>query len=697
MCARLLAAAAALLLAGTSGAFAHQAPAGGNPAAAAQAAQEAAAAKLVKPPADARKWVITSGPGQIHGSAQSWTTPDGTRWSRDSLLLRGLRNETEQQMRIDADGSLQSLAVNGFTFQGDATERFDAATGTFSTPVDRGSVAGAPPGGVYVPYGGTADFNFWFIEKLHAAPGRTLALLPGGRASMAPLTRLTVTGPGGARKDIEAWAVTGIGLAPLPVWMDGARVFGVATFLNVLPAGWEDNAPAMTKAQDEALARRTPEIARAIARKPTTPVVFRNVTLYDSVARSFVPGVSVWVEDGRIARVAPAAQMPVPADIAVIDGTGKTLLPGLWDNHMHYGGDETGPLLLSMGVTSVRDPGNRPETSTARKARIDRGELLGPRILPMMLLDGPGPLSAQVAVVVKDEAEALAAVDRAKSMGFAGVKLYGSLDPKLVKPIAERAHAHGMRVAGHVPRTMRPIEAVRAGYDELTHINWVMMQMMPEAVIQESNGLARFYGPGRYAADVSLKAPEVQAYLDELKARGTDVDVTLAIFEGGYCYGNGQMGPSYAPYADIVPPSVRRQFLSGGFAETPELSRERMCASYGRLAELVTELYRKGIPVLAGTDGFGVELIRDLELYQKAGMSAGEALAAATIIPAETFGMAGEIGSIAPGKRSDLFLVDGDVSKDFGAIRRVLWVMQGDRLMDANKLREAAGLSGMPK
>jgi imidazolonepropionase-like amidohydrolase len=314
-----------------------------------------------------------------------------------------------------------------------------------------------------------------------------------------------------------------------------------------------------------------------------------------------------------------------------------------------------------------------------------------------MLIDGPGPLAAQVAVTVRDEAEAIAAVDRAKAMGFAGVKLYGSLDPKLVKPIADKAHSYGMRVAGHVPRTMRPIEAVRAGYDELTHINWVMMQMMPDAVIQESNGLARFYGPGRYAADVDVKSREVQAYLDELRARGTDVDVTLAIFEGGYCFGNGQMSPSYAPYADVVPPAVRRQFLSGGFAETPELKRERMCASYGRLAELVTELYAKGIPVLAGTDGFGVELIRDLELYQKAGMSAGEALATATIIPAETFGMAGEIGSITAGKRADLFLVDGDVSKDFGAIRRVLWVMQGDRLMDADALRAAAGLSGMPR
>jgi imidazolonepropionase-like amidohydrolase len=101
--------------------------------------------------------------------------------------------------------------------------------------------------------------------------------------------------------------------------------------------------------------------------------------------------------------------------------------------------------------------------------------------------------------------------------------------------------------------------------------------------------------------------------------------------------------------------------------------------------------------VLAGTDGIGLELVRDIELYVKAGMSPAQALATATIIPARTFGLDGQIGSIRVGKASELFLVDGDVSKDFGAVRRVLTVMQGNRLMDAARLREAAGLSGMPK
>ncbi len=103
------------------------------------------------------------------------------------------------------------------------------------------------------------------------------------------------------------------------------------------------------------------------------------------------------------------------------------LVPGLWDSHMHFGDDSTGPLLLSQGITSVRDPGNRPAELMARKKRIEAGELLGPRIVPSLLIDGPGERSAQAAVVVKTEEEAVAAVRRAKADGYFGVKLYGSL------------------------------------------------------------------------------------------------------------------------------------------------------------------------------------------------------------------------------------------------------------------------------
>lgn len=687
--ARLFASAAALSLVLSAPAAAHQAAA---PAAAAGITE----ADLAKPPADAQAWIITS-TGGTHGKLSRWTAADGTRWARESLLLRGFKTEIDEATRFAPDGSVASFAIRGSTPSGDAAERFTLENGRYSyqSPVDQGEAA-ATGKLFYLPYGGLAQPGFLLAEALIKAPGRAVDLAPSGRATLNPLTTLQVT-HNGQGKTLTAYTLDGLSLTPQPVWFDGERVFGSAGFLNFLPAGWEAVAPQLSKAQDEALARRAPALLAKLAPKAAQPILFSDVKLYDADARAFRDGMSVVVEGGKIVQVAPAAQLRSVANARVIDGRGKTLVPGLWDSHMHYGDDGTGPLLLGTGITNVRDPGNKPDDSIARKARVDRGELLGPAIIPVMLIDGEGPLAAQMAVTATSEATAIAAVRKAKNMGFAGVKLYGSLDPKLVPVIAKEAKALGLRVQGHVPRTMRPLDAVRAGYDELTHINFVMMQAMPQAVVDASNSLQRFYGPGRYAGEVDLDSPEFKAFVAELKQRGTVVDPTLAIFEGGFLPERAETAPMYLPYEGTLPPALGRALKGGSFAATPEVSREQMRRSFVKLQQLVVALHRAGVPIVAGTDGAGIELIRDLELYVDGGLSPAEALATATIIPAQAFGVAGRTGSITVGKDADLALVAGDPSKDIGDLRKTEWVMRDGRLMNAAELRAAAGLSGAPR
>lgn len=692
--AALRAVAFACLVAAAAPAAAHEAP---LPAAAAPVpSADAVKARLAVPPADAETWVITS-VGGTHGSAKRWTAPDGTRWGRDSLLLRGLFQEVDQQTTLGPDGSPVRIVIRGASTSGDQAETYEASGGRYryKTPVDEGEGALAP-GQYYAPFGGTLDGNLQFFEAVMKAPGRTLALAPSGRVTLEPLATATVSN-GKETKTLQAWAVAGLGLSPVPVWSDGDRFFGNVGFLNFLPQGWESVAPELSRVQDAAMAKRAPAIFERFAKTPEGPVAFTGVRLYDADARVFRDAMTVVVRGDRIAAVGPASSVRVPAGARVIPGAGKTLVPGLWDNHQHYGDDSTGPLLLSMGVTSVRDPGNKPEDSIARKKRVDGRLLLGPRIVPVMLIDGPGQYSAQVAVVVKTEAEALAAVERAKAEGFSGIKLYGSLDPKFVAPMAARAKALGLRVQGHVPAAMRPLDAVRAGYDEITHINFVMMQAMPDAVVDASNTLQRFYGPARYAADVDLKSPQMAAYLDELARRGTAVDPTLAIFDAGFCEEPGRISSMYAPYADALPPTVQRGLKTGGFATLPDLPRDRMCAGGRKLGELVVELNRRGTPILAGTDGNGLELIRDVELYVRHGMSPEDALATLTINPARAFGLDKETGSVAVGKKAELALIDGDPRADIGRLRHVEWVMREGWLMNAADLRAAAGLAGGPK
>ena len=545
-------------------------------------------------------------------------------------------------------------------------------------------------------FGGTFDSFTFLIDAMLKSPNHGIDLLPSGHGVIAPLTTLEVTN-GKEKKTLTAYAVTGFGLSPFPIWMDGNKFFGLAGVIAFLPEGWESAGAAMSKAQDAALAKLAPAQYAAIAKAPAGPVAFKNVKLYDADARKFRDAMTVVVDNGVVTDVGKAAATKIPANAETIDGTGKTLIPGLWDNHQHYGDDSTGPLLLASGITSVRDPGNQPEELMARKKRIDDQQLLGQRIVPSLLIDGPGPYTAQVAVVVHNVEEALAAVKRAKDSGYFGIKLYGSLDPAWVEPMASLAHQLGLHVHGHIPHGMRPLEAARAGYDEITHINFVMMQAMPDDIVKDSNGMNRFVGTGKYAKDVDLHSKKMTDYLDELATMHIAVDPTLVTFEDLYVPDPGTYPAADAPYADTLPSQFARGFLSSAMAPQADLSRADMRASFAKLKDLVAELNKRHIEVLAGTDGVGFELIRELQLYTQAGLSVEDALATATINPATVYGMADKTGSLAKGKLAELALINGDPSKDITELRQVELVMRDGKLMKASELRSALGISGAPK
>jgi imidazolonepropionase-like amidohydrolase len=650
--------------------------------------------QLAAAPSNAERWIISSSGGE-HGQMLRWTDGD-TRWSRQSILLRGFVTEVDTAIRLGGDGGVRAIEVRGVTPSGDAAERFVLEDGgfSFSSPVDSGE-GQASEDAIYAAFGGSFDTLAIIAERLAQDPDRSIELLPTGRATLEPLTTIEVSN-GQETVTLTAVLISGFSFTPIPVWMEGDRFWGFASFLDWLPEGWQSVEAQLTEAQNAALAARAPELVARLAPRATTPVVFRNVQIYDSERVRFRRNMSVVVADGRIIAVGSARSVRIPADAQVIEGEGRTLVPGLWDSHMHYGDDGTGLLLLSQGITSARDPGSLADEVMERRRRIEAGELLGPRVLASMLIDGPGPLSAQVAVVVSNEEEARAAVQRAASEGFFGIKLYGSLDPALVPVIAEETRRFGLRLHGHVPRTMRPLEAVRAGYDEITHINFVMMQAMPDEVINASNGLLRFFGPGRYAADVDLRAEPMRSYLNELQRRGIAVDPTIAVFESILTDERGEISRSYVPFAGTLPPQIERGQRAGGLEPPEGLDRETMARSYAQLRALIAELHRRGITILAGTDGSGLELVRELEIYVEAGLSPAEALATATIIPARSYGLDDEIGAIRVGRLADLALVEGDVSADIGALRQTIVVMRDGRLMDADALRAAAGLGGRP-
>ena len=429
---------------------------------------------------------------------------------------------------------------------------------------------------------------------------------------------------------------------------------------------------------------------------PAGPVAFTDVQLFDADAGRWLAHQTVIVEHGSIVRVGPALQVKAPRGAQIINGHGMTLLPGLWDCHMHVADDYTGPQELSMGVTSVRDPGNNNELTLDRRARVAKGQLLFPHVYPSSLIDGKGPFTAQMANVANSEAEALALVDQAKADGFTGIKFYGTYKPAWLTSAITEAHKQGLHVHGHIPAGIRPMDAIKAGYDEITHINWIMMQAMPDSVIALSNGIMRFEGPGRYAKDVDLDAAPIKSIVATMANKHIYSDPTMVAFESLYVPDNGDLSPSYAPFVGTLPPATERGFRSGGFAVPKDLTRADYRASWAKMVALLGRMHQAGVPIVAGTDGAGIEIIHELEIYVQAGFTPAEALAAATIVPARLVGQDAHTGSIKVGKTADLVLVQGDPAKNLADLRQTRIVMLDGKLLNADALRSAAGYSGRP-
>ncbi len=655
-------------------------------------------ADLLKPPPDAQHFIIESTGGK-HGDSWSWTAPDGTRMARESMNLRGQVWEVDYTGKPGADGAPATITIRGVTPQGDASETFSTVGGTaqWKSPVDAGSAAYAP-GAFYVAFGGPMDTNAWFVERLLASPRQTMALLPGGQAHALRAATLEVSSTSGSKENVDLWLVSGINNSPVPIWVDShGKFFGLTVGIAWLPEAYAGEQQRMQQAQAVAMAAQAPVLYKELVTVPAMPVAFTNVRLFDADALKFVAGQTVVVDKGLIVGVGAAGQTKVPAGAKVIDGSGKTLVPGLWDCHMHVGDDYTGVQELSLGVTSVRDPGNDDLRTIDRRTRAAANALLFPHVYPSSLIDGKGPYTAQVANVATSQAEAIALVDKAKANGFTGVKFYGTFDPKWLPTSIAEAHKLGLHVHGHIPAGIRPMEAIDDGYDEVTHINWVMMQAMPASVLPLDNGILRFEAPGRYAKDVDLNGEPLSLIVKTMATRHIYSDPTMVAFESLYVPENGDLSPSYAPFVGTLPPTVERGFRSGGFAVPKDLTRADYRASWAKMVGLLAKMHQAGVPIVAGTDGSGIEIVHELEIYEQAGFSPAEALAAATIVPARLVGQDKHTGSIKVGKTADLVLVEGDPSSHMGALRQTRVVMLDGKLLDPDALRTAAGFAGRPQ
>ena len=395
----------------------------------------------------------------------------------------------------------------------------------------------------------------------------------------------------------------------------------------------------------------------------TTVLLHANVI--DVRDGSIARDVAVTITGNRIVAIAPSSAAPADAtlvDATLVDATGKYVVPGLWDMHVHWYDEHYLPLFIANGVTGVRQMWGFGLHQKWRE-RIARGELVGPRqVIASPIIDGPQPIWPG-SVAVKDAAEARAAVAAAKAAGFDFIKVYSLLPRDAFLAIAEESRKAHLPFAGHVSFSVRASDAAAAGMQSIEHLTGVLLECSShEDAIRQAQLAAKtnqeLFRIGRETAK------ELLATYDERKAAALFARLvenrtwqcpTLTV----------NRSTAYVADADFVkddrlrymPEAIRQSWDPRTDFRFRDLKPEDFATrklGYAKQLQIVGAMNRAGVRFVAGTDVGnpycfpGFSLHDELALLVEAGLSPLQALQAATANAAELAG-ASELGAVAVG------------------------------------------------
>jgi cytosine/adenosine deaminase-related metal-dependent hydrolase len=629
------------------------------------------------------------------GGLTTLVDDDGTVRVDFSYRQNGRGPDLKEEIVTAKDGTLLRYGGSGKSTFGapiDDTFVLEHGAAKWKSLSDHGGAPVSRPA-VYVPVEPSPETFARIARAVALQPGRKLAALPGGELGVEKLRdeRFEVQGK---VREVSLYALRGLTVEPAYVWTTREpemKLFAliVPGWSRLIEAGLEPVGDAVERRQVEADAASLKDLAARYSHRLAEPIVIRNARVFDAERASLGPAQDVYVNGGRIAALYETGSDARDA-ATEIDAGGRVLLPGLFDMHGH----ETSWDAIQQvagGVTTVRDLANDNAVLADLTRRIDRGEAIGPRIVPAGFIEGRSEHSAMGGIVVSDIEGVKKAIDWYAQRGYPQVKLYNSFRPEWVPEATAYAHRRGLRVSGHIPAFMRAEEAVRQGFDEIQHINQVLLNFFVKPT-DDTRTLARFYLVAENTHALDFDSDRVRDFVALLQRGPTVIDPTLTVFEGQFTQRQGEMNPTYAPIADHLPATLQRTYRTNSLNVTDE-NAERYRRSFVKAVEFVGLLHRAGIPLVAGTDAIaGFTLHRELELYVQAGIPAAEVLRIATWNGATYTRSRERLGSIAPGKLADLVLVEGDPTKDISAVRRIRLVMKGGTVFYPAELHEATGV-----
>ena len=445
---------------------------------------------------------------------------------------------------------------------------------------------------------------------------------------------------------------------------------------------------------------------------------YTHVTVIDATGAPPQPDRTVLVDGGMITVVGPSGQVPVPKGAVVTDLTGKYLIPGLADMHVHSDSDDDERLFPALyvtnGVTTVREMWGKPFLHEWRR-RTEAGEMLGPRsTIGSPLVDGSPALWADVPidapVIIATTAEqARRAVGEAKDGGADFVKAYSRLEREPYLALLDEAHRQDIAVVGHRSDNLPLAEQIELGQRSIEHVHGLWpatssdAERMEAAMARISPEAGFYYG----SWFTQINEVEWEAVGTYSPAAAASIFERLVAADVAYC-------PTLVMHAAIdlpeavrlddarlryMPPDtpefwafVQQQIFHGGGRSPDEETKRRALFEHRRAA--VAAMDEAGVRLLAGTDTStpgvlpGFALHDELELLVGAGLTPMRALQTATLEPARFLGRDNRSGTILPGRVADLVVLDANPLDDIRNTTRIHAVVVDGRYIGPEERRQ---------
>jgi len=436
-----------------------------------------------------------------------------------------------------------------------------------------------------------------------------------------------------------------------------------------------------------------------------TVLALTHANLIDATGAPTKSDFTVVITNDRISAVGNSGELHPPTNAVVVDATGKFVIPGLWDMHIHWYDSNYLPLFIANGVTGVRIMWGFP-THYEWRRRIESGSLLGPRLfIASGLVDGPKP-TWPGSTIAGNAVEGQQAVRKARAEGADFVKVYSALPREAYFAIAEECKKERIPFVGHVPDLVSAQEASRAGQRSFEHLTGIL-----EACSTRETNIAQqeIAGDGKTndlsanhfslnQARLTLESfneDKAKALFSVLKSNHTWQCPTLIVLRNirylGESFVTNDVSLKFMPRAIRSMWDPSKDFRFREWTSADFTTQKRI---YQKDVEIVGAMQRAGVELLAGTDAAnpycfpGFSLHDELGLLVKAGLTPMEALQTATRNAARFMERENDLGTVEKGKLADLVLLNANPLEEIGNTRKIEAVVVAGKLFTRASLDE---------